>query len=264
MLRMLAALWRYRVFVLTSIRGELATRFCRSTLGGLWIILNPLAQVAIYALILSNVLAARTPGIDNKYSYAIYLTAGLMGWNLFSDILTRCVNLFIGQANLIKKVMFPRMVLPVIAVGVALVDNAMLLVAGVGVMAILGHFPSSHLLWLPFLALTVVVFALGLGFVLGILNVFIRDVGQVVPIVLQVAFWFTPIVYPIGIIPESYRSLLMWNPMFPLVQGYHNILVYGRAPSVGHVLIVALVGVGLIGFGLLLFRRAVEEMVDVL
>lgn len=103
MLAMWQALWRYRHFVWSSIRNELFSRFARSKLGGLWMFINPLAQVAIYALILSNVLGAKLPGTDNKYAYAIYLMAGLLGWSLLSDIIGRCLTLFIEQGNLMKK-----------------------------------------------------------------------------------------------------------------------------------------------------------------
>lgn len=109
---MLRSLWQYRHFVLSSIRNEPKSRFARSKLGGMWVIINPLSQVLIYALILSNVLAAKIPGIENKYSYAIYLMAGLLTWSLFSEIINRYFNLFIEQGNLMKKMSFPRITLP--------------------------------------------------------------------------------------------------------------------------------------------------------
>ncbi|HSM69384.1 MAG TPA: ABC transporter permease, partial [Xanthomonadales bacterium] len=126
---MFKALWQYRHFVLSSIRNEYRTRFARSAFGGLWAILNPLAEVAIYALILSNILSARFEGIDNPYSFAIYLTSGILAWNLFSQTINRCLGLFIANGNLIKKVMFPKVVLPATVTGTALVDNVMLLIA---------------------------------------------------------------------------------------------------------------------------------------
>ena len=117
MLELFKSLWDYRGFVFSSIRNEFSARFARSRLGGLWMIINPLAQVAIYALVLSNVLAAKLPGIDNKYAYALYLMAGMLAWSLFSEIISRCLTLFIDQGNLMKKMRFPRITLPVIVVG---------------------------------------------------------------------------------------------------------------------------------------------------
>lgn len=107
MLTFLRNLWAYRGFVTSSIRNEFVARFARSRLGGLWMIIHPLAQVAIYALILSNVLAAKLPGIDNPYAYALYLTAGITAWSLFAEIVGRCLTLFIDNGNLMKKMRFP-------------------------------------------------------------------------------------------------------------------------------------------------------------
>ena len=117
MFGMLRGLWEYRSFVVSSIKNEFIARFARSRLGGLWMIIHPLAQVAIYALILSNVLAAKLPGIDNKYAYALYLMAGMLAWNLFSEIVSRCLTIFIENGNLMKKMRFPRIALPVNVVG---------------------------------------------------------------------------------------------------------------------------------------------------
>ncbi|MCE8014239.1 ABC transporter permease [Halomonas daqingensis] len=261
---MLKGLWAYRGFVLSSIKNEFVTRFARSKLGGFWMILQPLAQVLIYALILSAVLSAKLPGIDSRYAYAIYLTAGFLGWMLFSEIINRCLNLFIEQGNLMKKMKFPKITLPTIVVGSALLNNVMLLLAILGVFAVLGHFPTLQILWLPVLTLAMVSLALGLGLVLGILNVFIRDIGQAVPILLQVAFWFTPIVYPINIIPERLQQLLVLNPIYPIIRGYHDVLVFGQAPHLGQVILIMTVGFLILAFGLFLFRRASAEMVDAL
>ena len=261
---MLHALWQYRSFVISSVRNELITRFARSKLGGLWMILNPLAQVAIYALILSNVLSSRIEGIDNKYSFAIYLTAGILAWNLFSEIITRCVNLFVANGNLMKKVLFPKVVLPATVVGTTLLDNLMLLIAIMGIFALLGHTPSWQMLWLPFLILSTVSLGIGFGLILAVLYVFIRDIAQITPIVLQIAFWFTPIVYPIKIIPESYRHLLTYNPMYPIVKSYQDILVYGAPPQLTQVVLILGVSMVLLAFSFFLFQRASEEMADAL
>lgn len=264
MFGMLRGLWEYRGFVVSSIRNEFVARFARSRLGGLWMVIHPLAQVAIYALILSNVLAAKLPGIDNKYAYALYLMAGIVAWSLFAEIVSRCLSLFIEQGNLMKKMRFPRITLPVIVVGSSLLNNLLLFVATLLVFALLGQAPNLQMLWIIPLTLTVVALAVGIGLVLGVLNVFVRDIGQVVPIVLQVLFWFTPIVYPVSIIPEELKSTLDANPMYPIVSAYQDILVYGSAPDLQSVTITAGVAIGLMLLGLFMFRRAAPEMVDAL
>ena len=121
-----------------------------------------------------------------------------------------------------------------------------------------------QLLWLPVLTLSVVALAVGIGLILGILNVFIRDIGQAIPIILQIGFWFTPIVYPISIIPERYQGLLALNPMYPIVRSYQDILVYGKAPELTDVFVIVAVSALLMVGGFVLFMRANEEMADVL
>ena len=261
---MLRNLWAYRQFVTGSIRNDLISRFARSKIGGLWMIINPLTQVAIYALILSNVLAAKLPGIDNKYSYAIYLIAGLLAWNLFSEIIGRCLSLFIEQGNLMKKVQFPRVTLPAIVVGSNLLNNMLLLIAMLGIFLLLDHNFTLAMVWLLPLTFILAGFALGIGLILGVMNVFIRDIGQAVPIALQIWFWFTPIVYPASIIPESYRSWLSFNPIYHFTMAYQDILVYGRAPEMIGLTIVAASSSVLLLLSLFLFRRSNAEMVDVL
>ena len=261
---MFRSLWLYRHFILSSIRNELVNRFVRSKLGGLWMIINPLAQVVIYALILSNVLAAKLPGIDDKYAYATYLMAGLLAWTLFSEIISRCLNLFIEQGNLMKKMSFPRITLPVIVVGSNVLNNILLFISMLGVFAVLGHQFTWVMLWLIPLTFSVVMLAVGIGLILGVLNVFIRDVGQVVPIIIQMWFWFTPIVYPDNIIPKHYHHLLSLNPMHPIVHAYHQVLVYNQAPAFENIAIISIISLILMILGLFLFRRASAEMVDVL
>ena len=257
-------LWQYRYFVLSSIRNELTVRFARSKLGALWMIINPLAQVVIYALILSNVLAAKLPDINNEYGYAIYLMAGLLAWNFFNEIVNRCLFLFIDQGNLIKKIHFPKITLPGIAIGSCLINNFLLFTTMLGVFFILGHSFTLAILWLIPLSLILCLFALGIGLILGIMNVFMRDIGQIMPIVLQFGFWFTPIVYTINIIPLKYHYLLSFNPMFYFTNAYQEIIVYGRVPQFSSIVIISVMALALMVAGILLFRRASEEMVDVL
>ena len=150
-----------------------------------------------------------------------------------------------------------------IVIGTASVNNLALIVVALLILPLLGFTPTSNLLWLPVLMFLTIAFATGLGLFIGTLNVFMRDVGQVIPIVLQFWFWFTPIVYPVTIIPTHLKQFLVLNPIVPLVEGYQNVLVYGKAPPQGLVE-VAIVSAVLLAISMLVFRRASSEMVDVL
>ncbi|MFT4247509.1 MAG: ABC transporter permease [Pseudomonas sp.] len=261
---MIRALWGYRYFIFSSIKNELRLRFIRSKLGGLWMIIHPLAQVLIFALILSEVLSAKLPGIDNKYAYSLYLMAGTLGWSLFAETINKCMGLFVDNANMLKKMAFPRVCLPVIAAGTMLVNNLLLLVAIFGVFAVLGHMPGAQAVWLLPLILLTLLMSLSLGMVLGVLNVFMRDIAQVVPVILQALFWMTPVVYMISILPAHYQRWFSLNPLYPLIASYQNVLVFDR-PPLFHELAWLLAGsVVLLGVALVMFRRASAEMVDVL
>lgn len=264
MLEMVRAVCSYRFFIFSSIRNELTSRFARSKLGGMWMVIHPLAQVLIFALILSEVLSTRLPGIDNKYAYALYLMSGMLAWNLFSEVIGKCVGLFVENANLLKKMSFPRICLPVIAGGTALTNNLLLLAAICLVFACMGHLPGVQALWLPILMALTLLFAMSVGIVLGVLNVFLRDISQVVPILLQVLFWLTPIVYMLEILPERYRHLFEFNPVYPLVASYQNVLLLDQPPQFQSLAVLAAVTAGISIVGLLLFRRANAEMVDLL
>jgi lipopolysaccharide transport system permease protein len=261
---MLLRAWRYRHFIFSSIKNEFLGRFARSRLGGLWMVIHPLAQVAIFAFILSTILSSKLPGIDNRYAYALYLTAGMLSWSLFSELVSRSLTVFVDNGNLLKKMMFPRISLPLIVSGTALVNNLLLFVAILVVFALLGHYPGWQALWLPVLIVLNVMLGVGLGLILGVFNVFIRDVGQVVPIVLQFWFWFTPIVYLPTTITERYKHWLFLNPMTPLVNAYQNILVFGAQPKWLPLTGTAIFAIGSLIFALFLFRKAAPEMVDTL
>ncbi len=260
---LLGSAWRYRSFVTSSVMNEYRSRFARSRFGTLWLVLHPLAQVVVFATVLANVLAARIPGVDNKYSFAVYLLAGILCWSLFSEIVDRCLTVFVNNSSLLKKIRFPRICLPLIAIGNALVSNVALLAVMAVILPVLGFMPNIYWLWLPALIGITLLLATGIGVLLGVLNVFARDVGQFMSVVLQFWFWLTPIVYPVTIIPDGLRSLLWLNPLVPLVQGYQNVLVFARPPESG-LWSTAILALVFVAAALFLFRRASAEMVDVL
>jgi lipopolysaccharide transport system permease protein len=264
MKEMLLGVWAYRHFVLSSIRNDLRARFVRSKLGAIWMIVHPLMQVLIFAIILSEVLSAKLPGIDSKYAFALYLMAGILCWTLFAETVSRCLTLFIDSASLLKKMAFPRITLPLIVAGGMLVNNVLLMLAIFAVFAAMGHVPGSQVLWLPVLVVLTLFFAISIGLLLGVINVFIRDVGQIVPVVLQAMFWLTPIVYSVSILPERLQPIFQLNPLYPLVASYQNVLLFDQPPLWGRLGIIAIIVLGLAIVALSMFRRASPEMVDAL
>lgn len=257
------AIWRYRNFIVSSVVNELRTRVARSRLGTLWVVLQPLAQALIFAVVLSNVLAARVPGVDSKYAFAIYLLSGLLCWSVFAEILQRCLNVFIDNASLLKKMQFPRIALPLIVAGTALVSNLALAVVVLALLPLLDGQYSVALLWLPILTMVTVALATGVGVLLGTLNVFARDIGQIVNVAMQFLFWMTPVAYPATIVPVPFKVVLSANPVAVLVGGYHDVLLYGRSPGLT-LLYPAIAAFALLLVSLIVFRRASAELVDAL
>lgn len=260
----LVSLWRYRDFVKSSIINDVRLRFSRSTIGGFWVLLQPLAQSAIFALILSVVLKARLPGIDNTHAYAGYLLSGMLCWALFMESVGKGISLFVENSGLIKKINFPLLTLPVISAGVAIVNNLFLLLATLLILALLGFIPGFKvLLLLPLMLLTLGV-GLGVGLVLGVFNVFVRDVGIVMPIVLQFLFWFCPIVYSPASLPPLFREAVLLNPLSGLVQAYQGILVFDSLPDAHWIwpaMLLVLLSAWLVR---VLLRRTFVQMVDIL
>lgn len=259
----LRALWAFRGFVIGSVKREFQSKYRNSLFGAAWAILNPLAMIVVYTLIFSQVMRAKLPGVDNALAYSIYLCAGILTWGLFAEIIGRGQNVFLENANLIKKLNFPRICLPVIVVLNAGLNFAIIFGLFVGFLIVSGNFPGWVFLGVfPVLAIQIV-FAIGLAMIAGVLNVFFRDVGQFFGIFLQFWFWFTPIVYPAAILPEEVRSLLLtWNPMAPVIAAYQTLLVSGQWPQWETLIPVSLVGVALCILGMRLFRKRSGEMVD--
>ncbi|MEZ9778590.1 ABC transporter permease [Vibrio sp. 10N.261.54.A5] len=264
MKRVLLPLWAYRYFILSSIRTEFRSRFARSKLGGLWMVLNPLAMVLVYALILSQIMTAKLPEVSTQYAYPIYLLSGVIGWTLFSEVLGRCLTIFIDNGNLLKKMSFPKLALPLIVIGSGLVNFTLMFIAMFSVFGVLGHIPFQALYWIPILVLITLGLAVGIGLLFGVLNVFMRDVGQIMNVVLQFWFWLTPIVYMLTIVPAKYIWIMKLNPMTGLIMGYHNVLLYDKSPDVNLLVYPSVFAFITLSLAVIMFNKASEEMADVL
>lgn len=261
---MMEALWSYRHFILASIVGDLRARYARSRLGLFWHILHPLAQATIFAVVLADVLGSKLGPLQDRSSYPLYLLSGMAAWSLFSDIVRQCITMFIDHSSALKKIAFPRLCLPLIVIGNALFSHILLLAAIAVVFFFYGRLPNMAWIALPVGALLVVAFGAGLGLFLGIFNVFSRDVGQVMSVVLQLWFWVTPVVYPASVVPDHLRSFLAFNPMSELVELYQNVLVYGILPLPSALIWPFTAAIVLCVLAFAIFRRASPEIVDAL
>ena len=257
-----SAVYANRDFIFASIRREFELKYRNSLLGALWTVLNPLAMIVIYTLVFSKIMQARLPGLEGTYAYSIYLCAGILFWGVFSEIALRAQGVFLEQAHLLKKINFPRLCLPAIVVGSGLINFLIIFALFLGVLVLVEGLPGMELLALiPVLGITVW-FAIALGLVLGILNVFFRDVGHFFGVVLQFWFWLTPIIYPASILPERAQALLFFNPLAHCVQAAQVVIVNHAWPSWSALLGVAFLSLLLSLLAVRLYLQHGADMQD--
>jgi len=254
--------WQFRDFIIASIKREFVSRYQGTQFGIFWPIAQPLALIVIYTLVFSEIMRPSLPGHPSRFAYSIYLTAGLITWTLFSDLLSRSVAVYVQNGALMKKVSIHPIAFPVIATASASIHFAIIGVLFLGFLIAIGHFTGLAILGiLPVLAI-LILFALGLGVLLGTINVFYRDVEQSTGIILQFWFWLTPIVYPPESVPVAVRSMLSWNPLWPLVRAMQDIFLSHRFPDWPSLVYPLLVALGLVTVGRAAFNKLAHELVD--
>lgn len=259
---MLRECWDFREFILASVKRDFVARYLGTQLGFFWAIVQPLAMIAIYTLVFAAIMKPAMPGHPSRFAYSIYLCAGILVWQLFSDLLNRSIGVFVHNANLLKKVNLPKLALPIIVALSGLSNFAVVLALFLAFLAAIRGFPTDAILaMLPVVGL-VVALAVGLGVLLGTINVFYRDVEQAMSMLLQFWFWLTPIVYPGRSLPGIFADVLAWNPMWPIVSFSQTIFLENRVPPWSTLLYPAAVAALLLLLGLYAFRRLSSEIVD--
>ncbi len=262
----LAELRDSRELLVNLTQREVRGKYKRSLLGQSWSMVNPLAQVLVFTLVFSLFLRI-PPDVGDPSglrSFALQLLAGLLPWAFFAGAVNGGMNALLGNANLVKKVYFPREVLvaaTVLALDVTFVVELTVLLAAVMVFGGLGVLP--HLVVVPLLVLALTAFGLGIGLALSVANVYFRDTAQFVGIALQVWFYLTPVIYTLDYVasqevellgrpPEQFLAL---NPMTHFVECFRNVFYDFRFPSAADLLVVTVLGAVSLALGYLLFRR---------
>jgi lipopolysaccharide transport system permease protein len=261
-MKLIKPLWAYRGFILGSVKREFQYKYSNSLLGASWTVINPLAMIVVYTVIFSHIMRTKLLGVDSNFGYSIYLCAGVFTWGLFVEITSRAQNSFLENANLLKKISFPRLCLPVLVLANAAVNFTIIFGLFTLFLLVSGNFPGVAYLALLLLLVILSAFAIGLGITLGVLNVFFRDVGQFFGIFVQFWFWLTPIVYPVSILPTGLQDLMAYNPMAPLLAGFQAVLVMGQWPQWASLLYPTVLAALLCLLGIRLFRRHGGDMVD--
>ncbi len=253
-----------RYMIRSLVIRDIRNRYTGSLLGFFWALVHPLTQLIIYYFVFSAVLKAKLGAEYTDTNYAVWLMIGMLPWMLFSEVINRSPGAVLEQANLIRKTVFPSEILPFIHVSAAMINHLIMLVILLVFLVALGQGISLKIVWVPIYLLGVIIFALGLSWLLSALNVFLRDIGQILSVVINLWFFFTPIIYPSALIPAKFKPWLSLNPMLYPVEGYRMALLGRISLDINGLVILFTWGIIFFIFGALIFRKLKPAFADVL
>jgi len=255
----LKELWAYRELLYFLIWRDVKVRYKQTALGAAWAIMQPVFTMIVFSVFFGRLGKIPSDGIP----YPIFCYAALVPWTFFSQGLSQASNSLVGSGNLIKKVYFPRLSVPISAVISGLVDFALSFIVLLGMMLYYGILPTVNVIWLPLLILLTLITSLGVSLWLSALNVQFRDVRHAIPFLTQLWLFATPIVYPSSLLSEPWRTLYSINPMAGVVEGFRWALL-GTETAPGPMMIVStLTALALLVSGTFYFRRLEKTFADV-
>lgn len=255
----LKELWSYRELLYILVWRDIKVRYKQTALGALWAILQPVLATAVFSIFFGRF--AKVP--SDGFPYPVFAYVGLLPWTLFAYALNESTTSLVSNQNLIRKVYFPRLVIPLSAVLAGLVDFAIAFVVLLGLFWKYGIVPSASLVFLPVFILLAVATALAIGLWLSALNVQYRDVRYTIPFLTQLWLFATPVAYPSSLVPEKWRALYGLNPMAGVIEGFRWALL-GKAANPGPLIWVSvgMVFLLLLG-GVIYFRRMESTFADI-
>jgi len=253
----------------TLVRRDLEARYKGSVLGNLWPLVNQLSQLLIYTYVFSIVLKVKLSlkGLpaDDNLTFGLWLFAGLVPWIAFTGGLNQAAGSVIGQPNLVKKVVFPLALLPLVPILSMFIESAFGLMALIVLVAVTSQTLHTTLGLLPLVWLPQLLFTAGLGYLAAGLTVFLRDIPQTLGVVLNLWFYLTPIVYPASLIPEKWRVWVFWlNPMAAIAEVYRDFVLVGEVKHWGEWGVASLVSILVFSGGLFVYQRLRPAFADVL
>jgi len=255
----LRELWEYRELLYFLIWRDIKVRYKQTVLGAAWAIIQPLFTMVVFSVFFGRLAKIPSDGIP----YPIFSYTALVPWTFFAQGLNQAVSGMVSHANLIKKVYFPRLAIPIARVLAGVVDFSLAFIVLLGMMLAYDIVPTVNTLWLPLFLLLALITSLGTALWLAAMNVQFRDVGYTVPFITQFWMFATPIVYPSSLLPEPWRTLYGINPMTGVVEGFRWALL-GTDTAPGPIIVVSsLVALALLVSGAFYFRRMEKTFADV-
>lgn len=255
----LGELWEYRELLYFLSWRDIKVRYKQTVLGAAWAVIQPFFTMVVFSLFFGKLAKVPSDGIP----YPVFAYAALVPWHFFANGINQSANSLVGNANLIKKVYFPRLVVPLSSVISGVVDFILAFAVLLGMMVFYNIYPTSNIIWLPLLLLLAFATSLGVGLWLSALNVQFRDVFYVVPFLIQFWLFATPIAYPSSLLSEPWRTLFGINPMVGVVEGFRWALL-GTDTTPGKIMVVSsLVAIVLLVGGGFYFKRLEKSFADV-
>jgi len=254
----LKELWAYRELLQTFIMRDINVRYKQTALGAAWAVIQPFFMMVVFTLFFGKLAKIPSEGIP----YPIFSYAALLPWTLFAEGLSRSTNSVVGNANIMTKVYFPRLLLPISGVVSPLVDFAIAFVILLGMMLYFGFYPTENIIWLPAFILLALASSLGAGLWLSALNVQYRDFQYTVPFLIQIWLFASPVVYPSSLLPEPYRMIYGLNPMAGVIEGFRWTLL-GTSPPGSLIVVSVVVILAILVSGAFYFRRMEKTFADV-
>jgi lipopolysaccharide transport system permease protein len=245
-------------------KRDFTERYAGSVLGVLWTFIWPLVNIFIYTVIFSKIMAVRLPGIFSAFSYPIYLIAGIVPWTAFSNTVLRASSVFADKKHIISKIRIKLPLLPFYIVLSETIVFAITLLLYVAFLLLVKHPLTASLIFIPFIYMVQQIFAYSLGFLIAIFYVFLRDLREIISIVIQFWFWFTPIVYVFDILPDIAKRVFVYNPAFLFIDAYHEVFVFGRMPNFYHLIKLTLIGHGVLFLAYSCYKKLEKDIRDFL
>ncbi len=252
-------LWQYRELFYFLIWRDVKVRYKQTLLGAVWAILQPLLTMIIFTLLFGKLAGIKSDGIP----YPIFAYAGLLIWTLFANAVTNSGNSLVSSANLITKIYFPRMIIPGAAVGACLVDFAISFVILVPLMIYYGITVNPTIVMLPALIALATLLAVGVGMWLSALNVKYRDIRYAIPFLIQLWMFASPVIYPVSIVPEKWRWVLMLNPLTGIIENFRIALFADRSFEWKSLAVSAAITLVVLIYSAYSFRRMERGFADI-
>jgi len=255
----LNAVWDYRELLFFLIWRDVKVRYKQTVIGAAWAILQPLMTMVIFTMVFGNFAKIPSDGLP----YSIFAYTALLPWQYFAQAISHSSDSLVGSANLITKVYFPRLIVPLSAALAPLVDFAIAFIILLGMMVWFGIAPTWGVLVLPLFLLLALVTALAVGLWLSALNVKYRDVRYTIPFLVQFWLYASPVAYPVSLVPEQWRLLYSLNPMAGVIEGFRWALLGKASPDFGVMVVSTVVVLILLFGGLVYFTRMERIFADV-